>query len=80
MLELSSVYLFAEGFLPFGDILFQHSHLLHQSLELYIGLDLKTIIGHQLYLLLDEGEYADLLIGVQTPILVLIEDSHELPQ
>ena len=70
MLELSSVYLFAEGFLPFGDVLLQHSHLLHQSLELYIGLDLKTIIGHQLYLLLDEGEYGH--VAVVTDILILL--------
>lgn len=69
-----------EVLLPTGDATLQLAHLPHQVLEAGVQLDLQGVVGDALHPLLDEREYPDLLVFVEHPVLIQIEDLHELLQ
>lgn len=64
--------------LPASNLLLQTADLVHQRLELHVKLQVEAVVGDQLETFLDEGKNADLLVGAQHPVLVLVEDPHEL--
>jgi len=76
--NLFLVHLFSEVVLPLGDGRLELAYFPHEGLELYIELDLQAVIGDELEPLLNERENADLLVWVESPVFILIEDAHEI--
>ena len=72
--------LFPENLLPFWNLLFQHSDFFHECFKLDVRLNLETVVSYEFHLFFYEGKNANLLIWVERPILVLIEDSHKLSE
>lgn len=71
---------FPENFLPFWNLLFEHSDFFHECFKLDVRLNLEAVGSYELDLFFDEGKNANLLIRVERPVLVLIEDSHKLSE
>ena len=77
-LNLPLVDSLPELVLPASNLLLQTADLVHQRFELHVKLQVEAVVGDQLETFLDEGKNADLLVGAQHPVLVLVEDPHEL--
>lgn len=76
--DLPMMDLISQLFLPGCNMRFQNPDLLHECLKLDVGLNLQTIVGHELQSFLDEREDLDLLIGAEATVFVLVEHAHEL--
>ena len=76
--DLPLVHFLPQVILPPGDMALQFPDFLHEGFELDVELDLQAVVGDEFQSLLDEGEDADLLVGVQCAVFVLIEDAHEI--
>ena len=69
---------FPEFVLPLCDKPFQGSDLGHECFESDILLEVQAVIGDEFEACFDEWKDADLLIGAQFSIFVLVENPHEL--